>query len=336
MKQMPCPPVRRQAFTLIELLVVIAIIGVLVGLLLPAVQQAREAANRNSCQNNLKQLALGMSLYAETFGGYPPSHHDSNPASNSATDAANNQTGLGWSAFILPFIEETTIWDTIQAETSGTQNWQSVGTTLTDLAKTSIKTFECRSNTRYGQPGRSGFGRSNYGINSGDGAYLSNHGATTPTWYNPPNVFRSGIALVGEDKVQMKYKDITDGLSSTVMLAEVSSTLEVGSKSCANTPCNTQPGKIWIGARLTGGSETWHSSLNPTDVQTYGGFNSTYYINRASQPWADDWYSSSPHAGGGINIANCDGSTRWLSENMSMTTYAQIRRRADGSVVGSF
>lgn len=324
MKQMPCPPVRRQAFTLIELLVVIAIIGVLVGLLLPAVQQAREAANRNSCQNNLKQLALGMSLYAETFGGYPPSHHDSNPASNSATDAANNQTGLGWSAFILPFIEETTIWDTIQAETSGTQNWQSVGTTLTDLAKTSIKTFECRSNTRYGQPGRSGFGRSNYGINSGQAAYRATHGSDT------------GIGLVSAEKVDVKYKLITDGLSSTVMLAEVSSTLEVGSASCQNTPCNTQPGKIWIGARLTGGSATWHSSLNPTDVQTYGGGNPTYYINRSANSWGDDWYSSSPHAGGGINIANCDGSTRWLSENMSMLTYSQIRRKSDGSVVGSF
>jgi prepilin-type N-terminal cleavage/methylation domain-containing protein len=324
MKQMPCPPVRRQAFTLIELLVVIAIIGVLVGLLLPAVQQAREAANRNSCQNNLKQLALGMSLYAETFGGYPPSHHDSNPASNSATDAANNQTGLGWSAFILPFIEETTIWDTIQAETSGTQNWQSVGTTLTDLAKTSIKTFECRSNTRYGQPGRSGFGRSNYGINSGQAAYRATHGSDT------------GIGLVSAEKVDVKYKLITDGLSSTVMLAEVSSTPEVGSASCQNTPCNSQPGKIWIGARLTGGSAGWHSSLNPTDVQTYGGGGPTYYINRSANSWGDDWYSSSPHAGGGINIANCDGSTRWLSENMSMLTYSQIRRKSDGSVVGGF
>jgi len=324
MKQMPCPPVRRQAFTLIELLVVIAIIGVLVGLLLPAVQQAREAANRNSCQNNLKQLALGMSLYAETFGGYPPSHHDSNPASNSATDAANNQTGLGWSAFILPFIEETTIWDTIQAETSGTQNWQSVGTTLTDLAKTSIKTFECRSNTRYGQPGRSGFGRSNYGINSGQAAYRATHGSDT------------GIGLVSAEKVDVKYKLITDGLSSTVMPAEVSSTPEVGSASCQNTPCNSQPGKIWIGARLTGGSAGWHSSLNPTDVQTYGGGSPTYYINRSANSWGDDWYSSSPHAGGGINIANCDGSTRWLSENMSMLTYSQIRRKSDGSVVGGF
>ena len=111
MKQMPYSPVRRQAFTLIELLVVIAIIGVLVGLLLPAVQQAREAANRNACVNNLKQLALGMANYAEALGGYPPSHHDNNPASNSATGAADNKTGLGWSAFILPFIEENNTQD---------------------------------------------------------------------------------------------------------------------------------------------------------------------------------------------------------------------------------
>ena len=314
----------RPAFTLIELLVVIAIIGVLVGLLLPAVQQAREAANRNSCQNNLKQLSLGMSLHADALGGYPPSHHDNNPASNAPTGAADNQTGLGWSAFILPFIEENSIWDQIEAETSGTDNCQSVGSTLTDLAKTSIKTFECRSNARYGQPGRGGFGKSNYGVNSGDAAYKATHSAN------------SGIALVGADKVQVRYKELTDGTSSTVMLAEASSTVEVGSASCENTACNNGLGKIWIGARLQGSSAGWHSSLNPTDVQTYGGGNATYYINRSNRSWGDDWYSSSPHAGGGLNVSFCDGSTRWLSENMSMTTYAQIRRRADGSVVPAF
>ena len=318
------PNAHKRAFTLIELLVVIAIIGVLVGLLLPAVQQAREAANRNACVNNLKQLALGMANYAEALGGYPPSHHDNNPASNSATGAADNKTGLGWSAFILPFIEENTVWDTIQSETNGTENWQSVGTTLTDLAKTSLKTFECRSNVQYGRPGAGGFGKSNYAINSGRAAYRATHGNDT------------GIGLVSADKVDVKYKLITDGLSSTVMLAEVSSTREVGSASCENTACNSRPGKIWIGARLQGGSAGWHSSLNPTDVQTYGGGSPTYYINRSDRSWGDDWYSSSPHAGGGINIANCDGSTRWLSENMSMLTYSQIRMKSDGSVVGSF
>lgn len=320
----------RAAFTLIELLVVIAIIGVLVGLLLPAVQQAREAANRNSCQNKLKQLSLGMANHAEALKGYPPSHHDNNPASNSTTGAADNQTGLGWGAFILPFIEENTVWDVIQQETSGTDNWQSVGTTLTDLAKVSLPSFECPSNVQYGRPGRSGFGKSNYGINAGDGAYLANHSVKTGS-----GVFRSGIALVGPDKVQVQYRQITDGLSSTVMLVEVSSTPEVGSTSCGGTACNNARGKIWIGARLQGSSAGWHSSLNPTDVQSYGGLNATYYINRSNQSWGDDWGTSSPHAGGGLNVSMCDGSVRWLSENMSMATYANLMRKADGQVVSA-
>jgi len=93
---------RRRAFTLIELLVVIAIIGVLVGLLLPAVQQAREAARRSSCTNNLKQIGLAIHNYTDARRSLPL-------GSNLPTTYQDNAYGHSFVVFILPFLEEQSL-----------------------------------------------------------------------------------------------------------------------------------------------------------------------------------------------------------------------------------
>src|SRR5687768_7945601 len=101
-------PFRRRAFTLVELLVVIAIIGVLVGLLLPAGQAAREAARRMQCSNNLKQLTLALHNYADSYQQLPPAYirvYMTAGCNGPCTDTDQERRGnWGWGAMILPFV----------------------------------------------------------------------------------------------------------------------------------------------------------------------------------------------------------------------------------------
>ena len=106
-----------RGFTLVELLVVIAIIGILVSLLLPAVQAAREAARRMSCENNVKQIALAMHNYHDTYKKFPPGYITKTPCNSPAVWSACNAGELGiygWGAFILPVVEQAPLHDLLR------------------------------------------------------------------------------------------------------------------------------------------------------------------------------------------------------------------------------
>jgi len=176
---------RISGFTLVELLVVIAIIGVLVALLLPAVQAAREAARRSSCSNNLKQIGLAMHTYHDTYLTLPPSY------------ITVGGTRLhAWGTLILPFIEENNVYENIAPDFGSTQTAASVNTTGAEL-----QAYRCPSST---------LAETNNG-NETVSNYNANHGRRNNSG-EQRGIFHSNSSV--------RFRDITDGTANTLLVGE--------------------------------------------------------------------------------------------------------------------
>jgi prepilin-type N-terminal cleavage/methylation domain-containing protein len=216
---------RRSAFTLIELLVVIAIIAILIGLLLPAVQKIREAANRMKCSNNLKQLSLAMHNYHDTVGVLPWGR------SKGAIDSPS------WAVLILPYIEQGNLWNKFTDPNINGVSYPMItrGTNPTVIThnlirgqfrqsgvmSTPVSTFNCpsRSPGRVSETVTSG-SSSTEGI---CGDYAVNMGSGTSTADGNNGVFRWNGANGGgasDPSVGNNITSITDGTSNTFMLGE--------------------------------------------------------------------------------------------------------------------
>jgi len=216
---------RRRGFTLIELLVVIAIIAVLIGLLLPAVQAAREAARRIQCTNNIKQLGLAVHNYEQTWGGLPPSAIVIKLASGALWTS-----DYGIFARILPHIEQAGIANSFNMNT----NYGDPGN-LTATAQT-IGTFLCPSEVRSDRENNGTFGivgPTNYGFCLGDWFVWAgpNGGPVTRSAFGP--------------NLSRHWADFTDGTSQTMLLAEVKNwqvnVRDCGTLSNIKDPLNIPP-----------------------------------------------------------------------------------------------
>ncbi|WP_037198212.1 DUF1559 domain-containing protein [Rhodopirellula baltica] len=235
----------RFAFTLVELLVVIAIIGVLVALLLPAVQSAREAARRMSCGNNMKQIGLGLHNYHAAFNQLPihgvgPTDENDNTAGRGS---ANDGTGftrmeLTYLVGLLPYVEQQSIWSMISnplIEADG-DIWPAFGPRPWTIQyppwATEIPTYRCPSDPGFGLPG---LGRTNYAACTGDGFYEAEHGVTV--WNTSANRWeynerlamqRAQCGLRGAfvPRKSMRFRDFTDGLSNTIAVGEIATGLD--------------------------------------------------------------------------------------------------------------
>ena len=229
-----------RGFTLVELLVVIAIIGVLVALLLPAVQAAREAGRRAQCVNNLKQIGLGLLNHESSRGALPPGHIRKEVADGSIDSIAS------WISVTLPYMEQLNIYSNIDFTKAFYNN---IGmTTGTVYHHQFIAVFDCPSDgvasnlqmvmsgsgatPRYGARGNyvanAGYSRDKYGIWQNDDYWQQVKFATSA---NPGPILTDGTgkraksSLIGFGPFmvnrKLKLKAVTDGLSNTVMVSEV-------------------------------------------------------------------------------------------------------------------
>ena len=329
----------RSAFTLVELLVVIAIIGVLVALLLPAVQAAREAARRSQCSNNLKQLGIAMHNFHDTHNVFPKNYYQS---------GGNAWESLSAHYKILPYIEQNPLFEKIEAAPN---DWGNVWGTYMN---TKIKTFLCPSsppapgrNVSWGGPG------CNYGWCSGSSVAIN--------WGNESEI--NGMIITLKER---KMAEVTDGLSNTIMVGEFLSGTGTTTTTSGRFPYDiffTSDGVINACADknfpTAAELDTMGQSAknSPTGVRGNNGTNWGWYpasqssYNTAAPPnwrWpsaggnccpggAHDWGrgvvpSRSMHPAG-VNAGFGDGSVRFIPNTVDLLTYQRLGNRNDGNAV---
>jgi prepilin-type N-terminal cleavage/methylation domain-containing protein/prepilin-type processing-associated H-X9-DG protein len=303
-----CPdcPAPRRAFTLIELLVVIAIIAILVGLLLPAVQAAREAARRSQCVNNLKQFGIAIQNYHDAHLALPPGYV-------SGFDAVGNDTGpgWGWAAMLLPQFEQGPLFNAcnfqlaIEAPANSTGRVANVGNFLCPSDPSASAYTAVRRNAATGAPVQDI-------CQVAPSNYVGMYGTGEPGPDGEGVFFRnSGIA----------FRDVTDGLAQTIFVGERSHRLGEAT---------------WVGS-VTG------ALMFPTDGDAIGRYvtetSSGMVLGHAGElagpgdPNSDVNQFYSLHSGRGVNFLFGDGHVSFLKSTMNYKSYLALATRAGGEVV---
>ena len=338
------PGPRRRGFTLIELLVVIAIIAILVSLLLPAVQQAREAARRSQCNNNLKQLALACHNYQSTYKMLP-SNRATGSGIFSPTPGANVRTA-SWIMGILPYLDQQPLFDAIDFNFEAANdprnganpgaaatfnnpgvpsNAMVVRTVIPALVCPSDGVSEPRMQNRANRPGDHEHAVTNYKGNLGSRWDWGSFRSVAA----PHNVMRgSGGGRNGLDhgngplirstnqKSYTRFAKISDGLTNTYLIGEAVPAF-----------CN-HTGWAWF----NGSTATTAVPLNaPAQCAAATGNAPIPDLIACHGNWPNNYSFKSLHTGGG-NFALADGSVQFVSETIDLETYRRMGNMMDGQV----
>ncbi len=298
----------RRAFTLIELLVVISIIGILVALLLPAVQPAREAARRTQCVNNLKQLGLALHNYEGMHLSLPPGY-----MSNFDSQGNDTGPGWGWAAMLLPQFEQTTVFSAanfglnIEVPANSTARLVAVNNFLCPSDRYSAAWAAVDRDILTGAPKREicRVAQSNY---------VGMHGTSEPGPDGEGVLFRNS---------RVAFRDITDGLSQTISIGERSHLLGPAT---------------WVGSvtdALLYDDDGDH--IGKPDLETGPGM----ILGHAGEGVGPGSNGSEPnqfyslHSGRGVNFLFADGHVAFLKSTMNYKTYLSLSTRSGGEVVSS-
>jgi len=208
---------RRSAFTLIELLVVIAIIAILIALLLPAVQKVRESASRAQCQNNLKQIGIGLHNYHGQYQRFPaprpePGYQYTGGAQTVLTGTSPSTLSLAWMGKLLPFIEQENLYKQASTPTPAPNYFTNYTAAINVVVKTYVCPSDPRTEVQQGKPGNAAF-TCYLGVEGSDDAFSL--GATNGIM--APMLKNTGTTIPNQG---LRVTDITDGASSTLMVGE--------------------------------------------------------------------------------------------------------------------
>lgn len=288
-------------FTLVELLVVIAIIGILVSLLLPAIQSAREAARRTQCSNNFKQVGLALLSYESAKKELPPGTLLwAEGCSKPPKPTYGGWGGFGWGAFILPHLEENATYDKLDFKKMITEqpnfaaSMQFVGAFLcpSDPTGRELSTMTLQDHPGY--------------LPEEDCANTNMAGvADSVNWTCDgrwPGLDRDGMLF---SYSHVGFKNVTDGSSHTLLVGEIISA-EPG----------THDSMMWI---------TWDT------LHTANGINTAVH-RRPSNLWSVSEMSFSSFHPGGCHFSMADGSVRWVNETINQSTLTALTTRAKGEV----
>jgi prepilin-type processing-associated H-X9-DG protein len=303
------------------LLVVIAIIAILIGLLLPAVQKIREAANRMKCSNNLKQVALALHNYNDTVGNLPhATYNDIDGTGWTPAPYNGKYDRRSWAHDILPYMEQDNIYRNLSSFLETGQS--ALGFPQMD---TIIKTLMCPSDpvspkvhTYWG-----GFGTPNQGFS---GNYVVN---ASSTYFNDSNPATSAnLDGVMYARSTTTLANISDGLSNTAMVSELILTTDVVDHDIRGRYYNPAHSGVAFSTRL------------PPNTQVPDQFDwcSSQPAKRAPCIWTGQFIFvlARSHHAGGVNMALCDGSVRFVRDSVNPATYRALGSRNGGEVVDAY